>query len=221
MLKLRQMGMLGLAALAGAAALHGDGLNAEGDWQAWYGMACSARSGKWKLKVEDEIRAGDDLRLMYYNHLDFGLTRSMLSWLDLGASFRVIEEKKNGAWEVENRPYVDASLKWRLGGWDFNDRNRLEYRELENAPNRWRYRNKLTVYPPIAGLDGRIKPYAADEIYQDLSGKGFERNRVYLGSECRLTEWLKGDLYYLWQASYQGEEWVDVNIIGLKVEARF
>lgn len=220
-MKSRCMVILGIVFIVRAATLYGDGLNANGDWQAWYDVGASATSGVWKLKVEDEIRAGNNLRDLYYNHIDVGLTRTTLSWLDFGANFRQIEEKKNGTWETENRPYLCGILKWGLCNWSFTDRNRLEYRNIENAIDRWRYCNMLTVYPPIAMLDGAIKPYVADEMYEDLDGNGFEENRAYIGTECKFVDWLKGSIAYMWLAKYKSTEWVSSNVINLKLEALF
>lgn len=208
-------------AVAVAANVYGGGLNTEGDWQVWYGLGTSTKIGEWKLKLEDEVRSGDDMKDTFYNHVEFGVSRGVKSWLDLGLNYRYIQEKKKGEWETENRPHVNATFKWKLGDWAFSDRNRLEYRDLENSADAWRYRNKLTVYPPFKLFGEKFKPYVADEVYEDLQGNDIERNRVYVGAEYKFADWLKSDLFYIWQSSYKDGEWVDINVVNLKLEVIF
>jgi hypothetical protein len=169
----------------------------------------------------EEIRSGNDFHNVYYNHLDVGLSRSVTSWLDFGVNFRQIEEKKKGEWVEENRPYVNGILKWKIGDWSFSDRNRVEFRNLEGSEDRWRYRNWLTVYPPFKLFGGNVKPYIADEIYEDLNGNNMERNRIYAGAECKLADWLKSDVFYIYQSSYKSMEWLDINVISVKFEVTF
>jgi hypothetical protein len=213
--------MVGIVVMGIAANVYAGGLNEEGDWQGWYVAGTSVKSGEWKLKVEEEIRSGNDLHNVYYSHLDVGMTRSVTSWLDFGANFRQIQEKKKGEWETENRPYVNGILKWNIGDWSFFDRNRLEFRDLQSSEDRWRYRNRFTIYPPCKLLGKNIKPYIADEIYEDLNGNNLERNRVYAGAECKLADWLKSDIFYIWQSSYKNMEWLDINVISVKFEVTF
>ncbi len=210
------MAVLGVAAAANAV-----DLNEDSDWQGWYGIGASMKSGEWKLKVAEEIRTGNDMHNVYYNHMDVGLSRPATSWLDLGVNFRHVEEKKKGEWLDEYRPYVDGKLKCKIGGWAFSDRNRFEFRDLEGSDDKWRYRNKLTAYLPFKLFGENVKPYIADEIYQDMSGKDMERNRVYAGAECKFASWLKGDIFYIYQSSYKNREWLDINVVSFLFEITF
>ncbi|MDD4870898.1 MAG: DUF2490 domain-containing protein [Kiritimatiellae bacterium] len=213
--------MVGIAAVGIAVNVYAGGLNEEGDWQGWYIAGTSMKSGEWKLKADEEIRTGNYLHNVYYNHIDIGISRTVTKWLDLGANFRQVHEKKKGVWETEYRPHVNGTLKWKLGNWSFSDRNRLEFRDLQSSEDKWRYRNRLTIYPPVKLFGGNIKPYIADEIYEDLSGNNLDRNRVYAGAECKLADWLKSDVFYIWQSSYKDREWLDINVISVKFEVTF
>jgi hypothetical protein len=213
--------LVGMLAATVAANVRGSDLGEDGDWQTWYTAGVSMKSGAWKLKTEGEIRAGGDARQIYYSHVEVALCRTITSWLDLSMNYRQIEEKKSEEWEKESRPHLNATLKWKIGNWSFSDRNRIEFRDMDESEDTWRYRNKLTVYPPFRLFGENVKPYVADEIYEDMHGSNLNRNRVYAGAECKFAEWLKGDICYFMQSSYKSAEWTELNIVNVKLEVTF
>lgn len=50
---------------------------------------------------------------------------------------------------------------------------------------------------------------------------GIYRNHLYVGIGLKLIEHLKGDIFYMWQATEKGDNWVDYNIIGTKLKVVF
>ena len=194
----------------------------DGDLQVWNtGIVEGKLNDRLKVKVEEELRFGDDVSELYYTHTDGGFTYNVTGGLDLGMNYRQVYEKKNGEWKEENRPHANGTVKWHWYGIGFSDRNRIELRIPEGKDDEWRYRNKLTAAFPVKWARLDMEPYAADEIFVDLHGNKFNRNRLYAGFKIKLLEHLKSDVFYLWQASEKKNKWTSYNVIGIKVKAVF
>ena len=199
----------------------GGSFDEDGDFQGWYDFSVSCTSDGWKLRVENESKSGSDWHELYYNHLDFGLSRPLCSWFEAGINYRQVETLNDGEWDKQHRAHMNGIFKWGMRGWTFSDRNRLEFRDFEFGQDKWRYRNRLTAYLPVAFADGKIKPYLSDEIFVDLHGDGLGNNRAYAGTEIKLLNRLKTDVSYVWQTKYCNAEWSDTHAIQLKGELTF
>lgn len=83
-------------------------------------------------------------------------------------------------WGLERRLEVEPNFLWRLPALALSlaDRNRLELRSLASGELRWRYRNQLRLN--YTGFGG-FAPFAWDEVLYDLSGAGFNQNRLAAG----------------------------------------
>jgi len=194
----------------------------DGDLQVWNAESVEGRlNDHLKLKLEEELRFGDNAGELYYTHTEGGITVSVTDSLDLGMKYRQIYEKKNGKWKEENRPHFNATVKWVGQGFKFKDRNRIEYRDCEDKQDTFRYRNKLSIDFPVRWTRFNIQPYIADEIFIDFEGEKFNRNRFYAGFKAKLFKHLKTDIFYLWQSSEKSDKWIDYNVIGVKVKAVF
>lgn len=177
----------------------------------------------WKGMFEQQLRMGDDGGNFYHEHTDVGFVYSGIGkWIDLGANFRYVSEKDNeNNWMQENRPHLNVTFKGYIFGLSVSDRNRVEFRDREEADDVWRYRNKLTVKFPFELTALKLKPYVADEIFITLNDDNVARNRLYLGVVFGLTEWLDADIFFMWQASRSGEEWKDIKVLGTALKFRF
>ncbi|MBI5286228.1 MAG: DUF2490 domain-containing protein [Deltaproteobacteria bacterium] len=178
-------------------------------------------SEDWKVRLEEKFKFSDGMEELYLHETDIGLIYKMRDWFYLDGNYRQIYEKKGGVWKEENRPFFSGTFKWNWVGLRFEDRNRFEYRNREDAEDIWRYRNRLTVEPPVKWTRLDIQPYVADEIFVVLYGGGVNTNRVYIGFKARLTKRLKADISYLWQMSKKGDDWIDKNVIEAKLRIEF
>lgn len=194
----------------------------DGDFQLWHTENQEFKVNKnSKITLEEEFRWADDAGDFYYQHYDAGFSQSMNKHLVLGVNYRQVYEKKNGKFQEENRPYVNATLKHELRGFQFDDRNRFEYRHFDYQTDTWRYRNKFTAKFPWKLIKVEIQPYLADEIFVDLNTGSFNRNRFYAGFGFSIIKNLKAEIYYLLQSSKSSGKWADANVLGTKLKIIF
>lgn len=195
----------------------------DGDFQYWNTESISWKvSDDWGLKLEEELRLGDNASNLYYQHTDLGFTYyGLVKWLDLGLNYRYVREEKSSSWIDENRPHLNANFKWKWLDLSFSDRSRLEYRNREKLEDYWRYRNKFTIKWPFRINRFKIQPYLADEIFYDFDEKKLNRNRLYGGINLTLFKSLKADIFYLRQRSKKNDKWSDIDALGTKLTLLF
>ncbi|MBL7132052.1 MAG: DUF2490 domain-containing protein [Candidatus Omnitrophica bacterium] len=195
----------------------------DGDYQYWNTESVSWKiNDDWKMSLEEEFRFGDNGSNLYYQHSDLGLIYSGIAdWLDVGINYRHIFEEKNSKCKQENRPHLNADVKWKLFDFNFSNRGRLEYRNREDAENFWRYRNKFTIKPPVKFTNLEIQLYIADEIFYDFDDETLNRNRFYSGFNFTIFKNLKADIFYLWESTEKGKNWNDLHILGTKLKICF
>ena len=146
----------------------------------------------------------------------------LAKWIDLGFNYRqVFEKDSKGQWKQENQPNINVTLKGKLLGLDLSNRERFEYRDLEDNEDVWRYRNKVTAKLPLELTGLKLKPYLADEIFITLNDDNIDKNRMYAGVSFKLTKNLNGDVFYLWQSSRSSSGWTDINVLGTALKFSF
>jgi hypothetical protein len=175
---------------------------------------------KVTLILDEEFRRGDD-QSEYYLHSEIGVKYAVLDWLDVDVFYRFIGDKEGGSWALEFRPRADAILEYFWKHFGISDRNRFEYRIRADYNSYGRYRNKLKFLFPFEAWGYPFHPYVADEIFVDLNGGRFERNRIYGGLDFMFSKHVGMDIYYFWQYEklYPGTQKTHVG--GLKVKLKF
>ncbi|MFQ5870283.1 MAG: DUF2490 domain-containing protein [Candidatus Zixiibacteriota bacterium] len=194
----------------------------DGDWQYWNREGVEGSiTDDLKAKMEVEFRFGDNMGELYYQHSELALSHRCTGWLTFTVNYRQIYEKKGEVWKQENRPHLNAILRWSWSGFGLEDRSRLEYRVREGKDDALRCRNRLALKLPLNWGNFNVQPYIADEIFLDFEKGELNRNRLYLGANGNLGKGLKAETYYLWQTSKSEDRWGDYNIIGTKLKAAF
>lgn len=123
---------------------------------------------------------------------------SPAKWVELGLSYRqVFTKDSRGEWRQINQPHFDITLKAQLLGLGLSNRSRLEYNDIENREDLWRYRNKVTLKFPLELTPLKLQPYIADEVFINFDKKDFNRNRLYSGLSLKVSQYLRGEAYYL------------------------
>lgn len=202
-------------------------LNGDGDFQYWNTEAIEGKiSGKWKAYVEGDFRFGDDASEFYYQHTHLELGYKVFDWLEIAPAYRQVWElftstkEEDEDWFTEYRPMINATLKHKWEGWDLSDRNRFEFRQFEVKDDVFRYRNKITVKSPWKWTAWAINPFIADELFFQEDA-GFNRNRLQVGVGMKIIEHLEGEIFYLWQTSEKGDDWIDFHVLGTKLKFKF
>jgi hypothetical protein len=193
---------------------------AESNWEYWtnYGFTDSV-SDNVSIKVAPELRYKGGFSGHYYTHIDIGLDWKINNWLVIGPYYRHVEEKKNGQWNVEYQPNINATLKADLSGLSVSDRNRLEYR-IQDEKEFFRYRNKLTLkLKKMTSLE--IQPYIAEEPFYDFDASEINKNRLYAGFGLTVFDKLKADINYILESRKKADHWVDVNVLVLSLRYSF
>lgn len=206
--------VLGIA--AGAVALP------DGDRQIWSAQAVECGiSDRWKIKVQEEFRVGEDAEQLYEQFTDLGTSCKATGWLTLGVNYRHVYKRSGTTWKMEKRPHFNVTVGWRLLGFNFKDRSRLERRAYDDREDEWRYRNRLAVSPPKTwGVLG-VAPYVAGEAFVNLDETDVNRYRLYLGAARRLAGPLGVELYYMVQSTEAEDDWTDYHVVGMGWSARF
>jgi len=223
----------------------------DGDFQLWLKGEVSGRvSDSFSVKIEEELRYGDDAGEFYDEEtLLLGAYR-VNDWLQIGIGYRIIQERKEKEvvtpqtaddgtvtyssvgdgdhyWQNEERPIGEFVFSKKIAGWSLEDRTRFEWRMKDDGKDDYpRFRNRLKVKSPYKFTDLDINPYAAWEVfYEDkdgLSGSDkLNRHRYCLGASAKLSDNIKCGLYYLFQTDRDGDDWKETNVAGLDVSFSF
>jgi len=130
------------------------------------------------LRAKQSFRTENDAGTLGTYYIEAALVTHLTTWLDLSPAYRQQVTKDKGQWLDENRPYVDATIKWKLLNLAFSDRNRFEYRFRQARDDTFRYRNKLSSVFPKKWTPLELQPYVAGEAFFDEGVKATDRNRM-------------------------------------------
>ena len=196
----------------------------DGNFQFWSTAGASVDLSKnWAATFEEEFRFGDNAGHLYYHHSEVGfIYKGLADWVSVGVNYRqIFEEDSSGEWCYENRPHLNATLSSKFFGLDVSDRSRLEYRDREIQKDMWRYRNKVRLKLPVELTPLKLQPYFAEEVFLNLDAEAFSRNRIYSGFSTNITKKIKGEIYYLLQSTKSGDNWKDINVLGIALKVAF
>lgn len=198
----------------------------DGDFQYWSINGGSVDIDEnWTITAHEELRFGDNASEFYYQHTDVGVVyKNVVENVDLGFNFRKAFTKiSRDNWNSENRLHLNLTIKGELFDMPVSNRSRIEYRDIDESENLFRYRNKFTINFPLEFTELKLKPYLADEVFINCNEDGFNTNRVYAGLKLKLADNIDGSLFYLWQTRKpSGSGWgQDINAIGTALKIRF
>ena len=148
---------------------------------------------------------------------------------DIGAGFKYIDGSQNT--KQERRPYLYTIFRSKLLERDFANRFMLEYRDISESSDYWRFRYKITYNSLFESLDARgirllnkdkFRPYLANEVFLNSNGYGYSENRVYVGSNIKIAKDTGVNAYYLFQTKKNSDsQWQNNNIIGIEFIVKF
>lgn len=194
-----------------------------GDFQIWNTDVQEVKIAKGtKFAMEQEFRFGKNAGELYYQHYDWGFIFGFDKRLDIGLGYRLVLDKFRNKWREEDMPNANATLKFDLWKFKFDDRNRIEYRHFRFKDDSVRYRNKFTLKIPLDVAKIKILPYSSDEIFIASDSTGFNENRFSSGLEFELTKYVKAEIYYMFKSNkIKDSKWRNTNVLGTKIKIAF
>ena len=195
----------------------------DGDFQIWNTDTEEYKVNKdLKVAFEQEFRWGNNASEFYYQHYDLGLIYALSKHWSVGGGYRQVYELSKNKFLIENEPYLTATLSLSGGGFNFESRNRLEYRYFEHKADSGRYRNKFTLKYPLKIAKVEIQPYVSDEVLFGFGGTNqFNQNRLSSGLGINLTQNIKAEVYYMLVTVKISGKWMDSNVLGTKLKIAF
>jgi hypothetical protein len=163
-----------------------------------------------KLTAFQEIGLDNNAGNLYYLATDLGIVYTgFADWLEIRAHNRIISGESESDWDMENRAILDFILKYPLWNLELSDRNRVEFRFIEDSEYRTRYRNRVKIAMPLEVGRTTIKPYIADEVFFDSNRDGLDKNRVYSGIVLDIFKNTTLEIQYFWQLEGKREGSMD------------
>lgn len=199
------------------------------DWEWW-----NEDEIVWKVKDRIELSFAAEQKLkngmgeIYCYNFVSGLAYEFKEWLDLGINYHYEKEREyvcEDTWEDwldEHRIQLEPTLKWKWGNFKFSDRNRFEYRILQERENKWRYRNRIKVKTDVEFCEIEFTPFCSEEIFIDFEGDGLYKNRLSVGVSKEFWSFLELELFYLLESCEENDRWHhSTNVLGTTIVISF
>lgn len=140
--------------------------------------------------------------------------------VSLGAGYWLERKEADGSWTSENRLLLPLIIGWTAKPWLFQLRNQLEYRDLEDDQDRWRFRERITVKWPVQVGQLSVVPFASEEVFYDFTVERMNQNRAAVGLSVPWGKHMTWTMYYANKADRDGD-WSTVNVLGTEVALKF
>lgn len=191
---------------------------AEDDWQSWNGFSVKKKLNETvNLIWLPSLRLKDDVSEVFYWESNQGLLFNINEHLDIATQYRFnTTQKTNGDWIKEHRVELEPTVKWKMGDFQFSDRNRIAYR-IVDGKEKWRYRNRIKLGKTVSMKNIEITPFASNEFFYDFDQNKYNQNRAAAGFSKKITKNAGLEIYYMYQSIKSGENWHGVNIIGTTI----
>lgn len=100
-------------------------------------------------------------------------------------------------------PLVAATYAAKAGTLDYSIRTRFE--QVRGTPgDPWRWRNRVLLALPLAGIAPVKRAFVSDEVFYDLTNGRFSRNRLFTGVTVQIRPKLSADVGYVRQDDRTG-----------------
>lgn len=155
---------------------------------------------KLSIYVSSDLRVGRNFRHFVEERAGFGLNYRYNKYLSFTPSYQyVAEQPPTGNKRFESRFGLAAMIENHWKKFALDDRNVIEYRSKNSAPNSFRYRNRPRFIYPVKKDDKVLfSPFAAYEIYYDFRARSILRDEFSAGINRKLNPRFSADFYYLW-----------------------
>lgn len=201
-------------------------IDRDGDFQIWnWDFVSKQITPEWSLLSYLEFRWGDNASKLYRTSLLLEAIYQPCPWLGLAPGYRQVWLRvplNSDHWRPEYTPLADIYFFLTPSDWEITNRNRIEYRILENDPIRWVYRNRIRIVPPWNFTSLEITPFIENEIFIRES-RGLNEDRLSGGFLMNLYENLSGSLFYMarFQKQRDPSQWIHQNVLNISLFLAF
>lgn len=193
------------------------------DWEWWNETEINYKINKHtELAFTVEEKFKNNMQDLYVYNFQPAINFELNDFLDFGLSYKYEKEREYAKekwepWLEEHRIQIDPLLKWDWLGFKISDRNRFEYRVLEERKDRWRYCNRIKIKKEIL----KTEPYLANEIFYDFYKEKLNKNRFELGIGKKWNHFTL-EIYYMLESSKNGDSWYhSTNVLGTVLKISF
>lgn len=194
---------------------------ASDDWQYWNQLGFKHEfNDRLALDIASQQKWRDDVSDFFLYNVSIVPTVSLTDNLSLGAGYWCERTEKGERWLTENRLLLPLTATWTGKPWIFQLRTQPEYRELEEAQDRWRVRERFMLKWPVRVGQLALIPFTSEEVFYDFAAEEISQNRVAAGLSMPWRKHMTLTLYYMNRADRDGD-WSSVNILGTEVAVKF
>ena len=158
----------------------------------------------------------------------------VLDWMSVGINdrFVLLRNGSDARYREDHRPGIDvAFFAKNLYGWDFLNRSRFIYRQVEHEHGYFRYRNLSKAMMPWKFTEYNIRPFLSYEWYWDDGCKErvyknrdkFSQQWFTIGTDFKISENISMSLWYMLVQlkDTSDHSWMPSNVIGFTVGISF
>ena len=186
---------------------------AEDPAQWWNSFAGSVKTGIGSIESKGETRLfeGGDINIWNAEVVLMILAGKRFTW---GPGFKYQEARLPASHFIGEERFLMAG-RWsagKTGPWRWTVRGIVEYREIEDRPEFWRYRLRPEAKRAIGSSKWEFA--ASNEGYYDSARDAYSQNRVQLGVQRPLDDHTSLSIYYLLRSDRIAGHWEEIQVIG-------
>lgn len=194
---------------------------ASDDWQYWNLVTLKHEfNDTVALDIGSVQKSRDDMSDFFLYSAFIIPTVKLAENVSLGAGYWLERKEAGDSWTSENRLLFPLTIGWTVNPWQFQWRNQLEYRDLEDDQDRWRIRERILLKRPVQIGELTVTPFFSEEMFYDFTVEQMNQNRVAVGLSAPWRKHMTLSIYYMNKADRNGD-WFIANIVGTEVAFKF
>jgi hypothetical protein len=191
------------------------------DWQYWNLLVFKHEfTDRLALDIASVQKWRDDASDFFLYNVSIVPTVSLTKNLSLGAGYWCERSEKGDRWMTENRFLLPLAATWTGKPWIFQLRSQPEYREFEDAQDRWRIRERFMLKWPVRAGQVALIPFVSEEFFYDFTAEEINQNRAAVGLSVPWRKHISLTLYYM-AKSDRDDDWSSVNVLGTEAAIKF
>lgn len=171
------------------------------DSQIWPDIPISIRiDPKLSVIIHATVRIGRNNSAFVNEQIGIGLRRAIGNYFSTSLNYRYLNSEPAPSKLVrEKRIFTDLTSRFPLGhGYQLQDRNRIEWREVNGRIN-YRYRNRIQIERSFSIGEKTLTPYLSGEYFYDTRFRAWNRTQYFAGMRVPLSKHLTLDGFYMRQ----------------------